>query len=156
MLFGDVELQAGDDAEGLRALGLTIERKARALRFSQPCSCLDGGLCRIYEERPAQCRTFECALVQRVNSGTVGIDAALKAIRHARREVGTVRELLQKLGQRDEHLPLSRRCAKVISQPIDLTATEGEIELRGELLLAISKLTNILQREFLERSGKSS
>ena len=156
VLFGDVELHAGDNAGRLRDLGLLLERRGKVLRFSQPCSCFDGRLCRIYEQRPKRCRSFECSLVQRVNAGTLGIEGALKAIRHVGEEVRIVRELLHKLGQRDEELPLSRRCAKVISQPIDLTASEEEIELRGELLLAISKLTNILQRDFLEGSGKSS
>src|SRR2546425_1171955 len=111
VLFGDVELQVTDEAKRLRALGLSLEQKGKALRFSQPCSCFDGELCKIYEQRPARCRNFECGLVQRVNGAGITIEGALKSISQARRQVGSVRELLEKLGQRDEHLPLSRRCS---------------------------------------------
>lgn len=153
VLFGDVELQASDDAKQLRALGLTLEREGKALRFSQPCSCFDGALCKIYEQRPARCRRFECGLVRSVAAGSKTTQAAVKAIGQCRKQVASVRELLEKLGQRDEHLPLSRRCAKVISQPIDLSASEEEIEMRGELLLAIARLTSVLDRDFLKGFG---
>jgi uncharacterized protein len=152
VLFGDVELQGSDDTKQLLALGLNLERKGKAMRFSQPCSCFDGALCKIYEQRPARCRSFECGLIRGLAAGKLTLESALKAIGEARKQVAGVQELLEKLGQRDQSLPLSRRCAKVISQPIDLTASEEEIEFRGELLLAISKLTNTLQRHFLEGS----
>ena len=156
VLFGDVQLEKSENAAALRALGLTPERKGKAIRFSQPCSCFDGELCKIYNQRPNRCRTFECGLLKRVKNAEIPIQRAVKAIVEARREIVSVRALLERLGQKDEHLPLSRRCAKVISQPIDLTASEEEIELRGELLLAISKLTSILQRDFLVGSQNCS
>jgi len=56
---------------------------------------------------------------------------------------------LHDLGEADESLPLSRRCAKVISEPIDLAANEEQIERRAELMLAVHKLTQTLGCNFL-------
>src|SRR2546428_11746748 len=94
VLFGDVELQANDNATTLAARGLRIEQKGKKLRFLQPCSCLDGTLCRIYADRPARCRTFECRLLQRVQAKAVTLPAALKAIGEARQQGKIVRGLL--------------------------------------------------------------
>lgn len=52
VLFGDVELQRGDDATQLAASGLGLFPKGRKRAFSQPCSCFDGHLCAIYAQRP--------------------------------------------------------------------------------------------------------
>lgn len=149
VLFGDVELQAEDDAKQLAAIGLRIEQQGNKIRFLQPCSCLDGTLCRIYRDRPVRCRTFECRLLQRVQTNEVTLSEALKAIYEARRQVKIVRGLLRELGNEDEHLPLSRRYAKVVAAPIDLSGDERIIELRSELMLAVHKLTKILERDFL-------
>jgi hypothetical protein len=148
-LFGDVELQSGDQPGELTALGLVIERRGGKSRFPQPCSCFDGKLCRIYDDRPGRCRTFECRLLQQVNVGNIKPEVALKSIARARRIVRLVRNLLRKLGQDDEHLPLSRRCAKVMAQPLDLSGDETSIELRRRLMLAIQKLTEVLRTDFL-------
>ena len=149
VLFGDVELQPADDAKQLAAIGLRIEAKGKTLRFLQPCSCLDGTLCRIYADRPARCRTFECRLLQKVQAKAVVLPAALKSIDEARQQVKIVHRLLNELGQKDEDLPLSRRYAKVVAEPIDLGGDERLIELRSELMLAVHKLTKILERDFL-------
>jgi len=85
VLFKDVQLQPGDDAAHLRSLGLPIREprrvpprtgrsphshEVRKTRFPQPCAALcDGNRCRIYAERPARCREFECALFKSVAAG---------------------------------------------------------------------------------------
>jgi hypothetical protein len=148
-LFGDVELRPNDNPERLAALGMALEPKGQKIRFLQPCSCFDGTLCGIYADRPSRCRSFECRLLQRTQAGTISTPAALKAIAAARRQVETVRRLLGELGQRDEHLPLSRRYAKVMAEPIDLAGDDRIIELRSQLMLAVHKLTKILERDFL-------
>jgi uncharacterized protein len=149
VLFGDVELQAEDDHKGLAALGLRLHRKRKTLFLSQPCSCFDGKLCRIYTDRPVRCRKFNCRLVQDVQKGDRAVTDALTSIERARRHVKLVRALLESLGERDDTLPLSRRCAKIISQPIDLTVNQEQIELRAQLMRAIHKLTFELERNFL-------
>jgi Fe-S-cluster containining protein len=150
VLFADVELRAGDDAKRLAKLGLSLEKKgANKIAFAQPCACFDGKLCAIYADRPKRCRTFECGLLQRVQAGELNADAALKTISKTKREVEKVRGLLRQLGQNDERLAMTKRYAQMMSAPMDLSASENISELRGELMLAVSNLMQVLQRDFL-------
>ena len=149
VLFVDVRLQPADDAERLAELGVKLKRRADNLRFQQPCSCLEGKLCRIYAERPTRCRTFECRLLQGVEKGEVTERAALNSIRDAKGRAEKVRRILRELGDADESAPLSRRYQRMMRKPIDLSANERDIELRGELMLAVSDLVHVLERDFL-------
>ena len=149
VLFGDVELQRGDDARKLASLGMALFRKGRKQCFSQPCACFDGKWCRIYDDRPSRCRAFECRLVQRVETGRLTVAAALKSIKAARRRVETVRGFVRGLGQTDEHVPLNRRYAAVLSGPMDLAGDRRDIKRRGELMQAVGELVALLGRDFL-------
>ena len=149
VLFADVRLQKGDDAKQLATLGVPLKKHGAITRFIQPCSCLDGKLCRIYVDRPARCRTFECRLLQRTQAGEVTERAALKTIQATRRRAENVRRILRELGDTDEKLPLSRRYQRVMREPIDLSADERIGDLRGELMMAVAELVGTLEREFL-------
>ena len=150
-LFADVELRTGDDAKRLAKLGLSLTKKGRGkLAFVQPCVCFDGKLCKIYGDRPKRCRTFECGLLKRVEVDELGASTALKKISAAKILVKKVRELLRSLGQNDERLALTKRYAQAMSAPVDLSASENDSELRGELMLAVNELMQILQRDFLK------
>jgi Fe-S-cluster containining protein len=148
-LFADVELRAGDDAKRLAKLGLTLLQKTKnKLAFAQPCACFDGKLCGIYADRPRRCRLFECGLLKRVDAGEMTAGAALKKISVAKQRAESVRALLLRSGQRDETLALTHRYAEAMSAPIDLS-DEDSAERRGELMLAVSDLMQLLQRDFL-------
>jgi Fe-S-cluster containining protein len=150
VLFGDVELQARDDSRRLTALGMELFRKGRKQCFNQPCACFDGKWCRIYDDRPNRCGAFECRLLQRVQAGKATSAVALKAIADARHCADRVRALVRQLGENDERMPLSRRYSAIMSQPLDLAGGDDEtVECRSELMLAVHKLTRILEREFL-------
>jgi len=150
-LFADVELRAGDDAKRLAKIGLSLTKKGQGkLAFAQPCACFDGKLCGIYGDRPKRCRTFECGLLKRVGADELSAGAALKKISAAKILVKKVRELLRSLGQDDERLALTKRYAQAMSAPVDLSASENDSELRGELMLAVNDLMQILQRDFLK------
>ena len=88
-------------------------------------------------------------MLQRVQKGEVTEHTALKSIRHARGRAEVVRRILRELGDADESAPLSRRYQRMMRQPIDLSADERDIELRGELMLAVSDLVHVLERDFL-------
>lgn len=150
VLFADVRLQTADDPRHLAALGLTLKRNGSVVRFAQPCSCLSGTRCAIYGERPERCRTFECRLLKRTMAGEVSERTALASIRKARHAVENVRRILRELGDTDEAVPLSRRYQRMMRQPIDLSADTRLIDLRGELMLAISELAAVLERDFLK------
>lgn len=149
VLFADVRLQRGDSARKLAAVGVPLSKRGAITRIAQPCSCLDGKLCRIYADRPVRCRTFECRTLQRAQAGQITERHALKSIRRALRLAGRVRRILRELGDRDESVPLSRRYQRMMRQPIDLSEDEHLSDLRGELLLAVADLTGALERDFL-------
>jgi uncharacterized protein len=150
-LFADVELRAGDDAKRLAKLGLSLEKKGQGkLAFAQPCACFDGKLCNIYDDRPKRCRTFECGLLKKVAADELSAVTALEKISSAKILVKKVRELLRSLGQDDEQLALTKRYTRAMSAPVDLSASETDSELRGELMLAVNDLMQVLQREFLK------
>lgn len=150
VLFGDVELQLGDDAAKLSLLGMSLQKKKNGkVGFNQPCSCFDGKFCGIYEARPKRCRSFECRLLQRAQANEVTISAALKSIADVRRCADDVRKLVREMGQLDEQMPLNRRYSEIISQPIDQAGDEAAGEQRGELMMAVHRLTETLKRDFL-------
>jgi hypothetical protein len=75
-------------------------------------------------------------------------DAALKKIAEARKRAERVRALLQESGQREERKALTHRYAEMMAAPIDLS-DENDAERRGELMLAVSELMQMLERDFL-------
>jgi uncharacterized protein len=170
VIFADVQLQRGDDATRLEALGLSLKnlpkqksaRKATAdsntaflkTKFSQPCVAFDGCRCRIYADRPKYCRAFDCALLKSVNAGEVATADALQAIERARRRAEKVRQLLRKVGDKDEHIALSlrfRRTAKRIQQN---HVDKPTAHLFSELTLAFQDLNLLLGEKFYPGATK--
>jgi hypothetical protein len=149
VLFGDVELQRGDDPKQLTAAGLNLFRKGRKHSFNQPCGCFDGNWCRIYYNRPQRCRTFECRLLQQLQAGRITLPLALRSIAEARRLSNQVRDMVRELGHTDDSAPLNRRYAALVAEPIDLSADEQRLERRSELMLAVGRLVKLLERDFL-------
>lgn len=149
VLFGDVELQRGDSAHMLAAHGIGLFKKGRKRAFEQPCACFDGKLCAIYQDRPGRCRSFECGQIQRVNAGRLSLAAAERNVRSTQRLAAEVLRLLRALGNADEAKPLNQRYAAVMAQPMDLAGDEAQLELRGELMLAVGRLMDALKRDFL-------
>ena len=150
VLFADVELRKGDDAQRLAELGLPLVKKGRKPAFAQPCVCFDGTLCRIYAERPVYCRTFECGLLKRVQAGELGVDAALKTIAQAKRQVEKVCELLRCTGSDDGQLALSQRYERAMSGPVDLSGGKASAGLPGKLMTTYRDLMQMLQGDFLK------
>jgi len=151
VLFADVELRKGDDAQRLAELGLSLGKKGHKKAFAQPCACFDGTLCRIYNERPKRCRTFECGLLKRVQAGELDADAALKIIAQAKRQVEKVCKLLRHAGSDDERLVLSQRYRRAMSEPVDLSGGKAATALPGKLMTTYRDLMQTLQGGFLTR-----
>jgi Fe-S-cluster containining protein len=148
-LFADVELQSLDKASRLANLGLPLQKKGRKLAFPQPCRCFDGKLCRIYPDRPAHCRAFECGILNRARALELPLDTAVQTIRDTKRQLRRVDGLLRQLGDRNTDLPLMRRIAQFMAQPIDLAADSNRTELRVELVTEMEQLMKRVHREFL-------
>jgi|LauGreDrversion4_2_1035121.scaffolds.fasta_scaffold62340_4 Fe-S-cluster containining protein len=152
-LFGRVELLLADDVEGLKAHGFRIVAGLKP-RFAQPCPALAPDCtCRIYAQRPQQCRAFDCALLLRVQSGEVGVDAAERLVRRTRKQAARVRELLEALGDRSRRLPLSQRFSR-LRRRLEAEAEEGSKgveerwDLFAELTLAVHELQRQLRQDF--------
>ena len=112
-LFDNVRLVAGDDAAKLRALGLPVavsRAKVPVARFPQPCAALCADrTCRVYANRPSQCRSFECGVFKDLQAGRIDFAAALRLVKQARRQVNHVRRLLRELGDTEEQRSLNER-----------------------------------------------
>jgi uncharacterized protein len=149
-LFADVELQRGDDAQQLARLGLALAKKARGkLAFSQPCACFDGKYCKIYGDRPRQCRLFECGVLKKAAAGKTSLDAALKTISEAKSLANRVRTLLSASGQRPGAQSLTQCYSEAMTAPVDLSRDDTVGERHGQLMRAFGDLMELLQREFL-------
>ena len=165
VLFKDVELQPGDDKEHLRSLGLPVREPRRVVRksgrslhskpeiripkFPQPCAALcAGNRCRIYAERPARCREFECALFKSVAAGETELAAALKIIHATRQRADQVRRLLRALGDTDEQLALSLRFKRTRRRLEAGGFDDASADAFGELTLAVHALNVLLSSRF--------
>ncbi len=112
-LFDLVKLEASDDAPKLKALGLPVKvsrGKEPITRFPQPCSALcEDRSCRVYADRPWQCRVFECGVFKDAKAGRITFAVALQLVKQARRRADKVRRLLRELGDTEEHRALGER-----------------------------------------------
>jgi hypothetical protein len=112
-LFDGVKLEPGDNARKLDALGLPItvwSGKKTFARFPQPCAALcEDRTCRLYANRPRQCRVFECGVFKDAKAGGIAFPAALRLVKQARRRADKIRRLLRELGDTEEHLGLGER-----------------------------------------------
>ncbi|MBI5385867.1 MAG: YkgJ family cysteine cluster protein [Verrucomicrobia bacterium] len=145
VLFADVELQPGDDADKLHGLGLSV----RAAKFPQPCAALGAGCrCRFYADRPARCRQFECALFKKAAAGEVTVPAALRTIRQTLQLAAQVEDLLRRLGDSEEQRALSLRFQRMRKRIHAMELDEETAAFFGELTLAVHELNLALRREF--------
>lgn len=145
-LFASVQLQEQDNAARLEALGLGLRREKGASWVRLPCAAHDGCSCRIYAERPARCRTFECKLLQEVILGRRSVAAALRIIERTKKHANEVRALLRQRGQTDESISLSRRYQQFTEHGSEGAGVRPEHD--GELAFAVFQLTQLLQLSF--------
>lgn len=148
VIFADVKLQRGDNAERLRGLGLTFKPANAATKFTQPCAAFEGCRCRIYAERPRYCREFECALLKNVVAGETGRAQAFDIVGQAHERVNKVRQLLHELGETEESEPLDRRFRRLGKRLEEGALDEASAGLYGELTLAVQDLNVLLSQAF--------
>jgi uncharacterized protein len=151
-LFDLVKLEPGDDARKLKALGLPVSMsrgKTPVARFPQPCSALcEDRSCRLYANRPWQCRTFECQLFKDAKAGRTTFAAALPVVKQARRRADHVRRLLRELGDTDEHRALGERFHRTSERLEAGGADEAAMAKFADLSLAVHKLKLLAHKKF--------
>jgi Fe-S-cluster containining protein len=156
-LFHHVKIGAGDDPQALRAGGLTVltsRARTPVTRLPQPCAalCADRS-CRIYAQRPAQCRTFECRVFQDLTAGRITVAAALLLVRRTRRWADRARRLLRQLGDNDEHRPLSERFLRARRRAESGDADATARETCADLSLVMHRLHLLAHEKFHTRPG---
>ena len=146
-LFADVELVGQAELVRLEVMGMDVVNKGgNTGLLSQPCAALCGTRCAIYADRPNCCSVFECHLLQNAQRGVVTVERALEQIANAREQIRQVRTMLDGLGNRDDRLPIKKRCAET------LAAEGGNPELqrnRADLGAALATLENTIWNTFL-------
>ena len=88
-------------------------------------------------------------ILQDLQAGELGADAALETIAQAKRQVEKVCELLRCTGSDDGRLALSKRYGRAMSGPVDLSGGKASAGLPGKLMTTYRDLMQTLQRDFL-------
>lgn len=151
-LFDNVRLVAGEDAAKLRALGLPVavsRAKVPVARFPQPCAALCADrTCRVYADRPSQCRSFECGVFKDFAADRIDFAAALRLVKQARRQVNHVRRLLRELGDTEEQRSLNERFRRT-KQRLEAGGAEADAaDAFAELSLAAHRLHLLAHAKF--------
>ena len=154
-LFDGVQLGPGDDAKKLKALGLPVavsRAKVPVARFPQPCSALCADrTCRVYADRPSQCRVFECGVFKEAKAGRITFTAALRLVKQARRRADHVRRLLDELGDTEQHRSLGERFFRMQCRMEAETTDEATRNTFADLGLAVHQLKLLSHDKFYTR-----
>ncbi len=154
-LFGHVRLEPGEDAKRFKALGLpvTILRGQNPVaRFPQPCTALCADrTCRLYANRPSQCRSFECGVYQDATAGRIPFATALRLVKKARRQADQIRELLRALGDTDENASLEARFQRTQRNLESGGSNEKQMYKFAELSLAVHHFNLLALSKFYTR-----
>lgn len=154
-LFDGVQLEPGDDPKHLKALGLpvTISRARKPIaRFPQPCNALCADrTCRLYADRPRQCRVFECGVFKEMQAGRIEFAAALRQVKKARRLADKVRKLLLQLGDTEGQRALGERFFRMQCRMEEKPADPAALATFADLSLAVHRLKLLSHDKFYTR-----
>ena len=155
-LFDNVRLGPDDDAKRLKALELpvfTTRAKVPFTLFPQPCAglCADR-TCRLYADRPGQCRSFECGVFKDAKAGQIEFPAALRLVGKARRQADKIRQLLRQLGDTEEHRSLGDRFRRTQRRMESGTADATAAHLFAELGQAVHRFKLLAHERFYTRA----
>jgi len=155
-LFDHVQLAASDDAKKLKALGLPVvvsRSSTPVTRFVQPCAalCADRS-CRLYTDRPLQCRDFECGVYKDAKADRISFAAAQRLVKQARRQAERIRQLLRELGDTEEHRPLGERFRRMQRRMESTITDEAANHTFAELGLAVHRFNQLAHKKFYTRA----
>ena len=159
-LFDGVQLERGDDASHLQALGLPVivfRAKNPIARFAQPCEALcKDRTCRLYHDRPRQCRKFECKVFKEHKAGETDLASALRLVTKTRRQAGKVRKLLRQLGDNDEACSLGERFHRMQCHMEGESPSVVELALFADLSLEVHRLKLLAHERFYTRPDEGA
>jgi len=151
-LFDNVQFEPGEDAQKMKELGLPVKlsrAKVPVAFFRQPCRALQSDCsCRVYADRPVQCRSFECGVFKDAQAGEINYEAALRLVKQAKRKADKVRRLLRKLGETDERLSLGARFRRAQRRLETGMADGAAADTFADLGLASHQLDLLAHKKF--------
>lgn len=154
-LFDGVQLEPGDDAQKLKTLGLRVSisrGKTPIARFPQPCTALCANrTCRLYADRPSQCRVFECGVLKEAKAGRITFTAATQSVKKARRQADKIRRLLHQLGDTEQHRALGERFFRMQCRMEEEPTDEATRSVFADLSLAVHRLKLLSHDKFYTR-----
>lgn len=154
-LFDGVQLETGDDAKKLKALGLPVaisRGRTPIARFPQPCTALcTDRTCRVYANRPAQCRIFECGVLKEANAGRITFATAQRSVKQARRRADKIRRLLRELGDTEEHRSLGERFFRMQCRMEEQAPDEAARDAFADLSLEVHHFKLLAHEKFYTR-----
>lgn len=155
-LFDGVQLEASDHGPRLKELGLPVKvSRARTpiARFAQPCAALRGDCtCRVYAERPWQCRVFECGVFKKAKAGEMPPEKARRLVRKGRKLSDQVRKLLEQLGDHDAQRGLGERFFRMQCRMEEQKPDAATLATFADLSLAVHRLKLLAHEELYTRS----
>ena len=158
-LFDNVRLDPTDDAPRLKSLGIPVSvSRARTplMFFRQPCAALCADrTCRVYADRPGQCRAFECGVFKAAQAGQVTSAAALRLVQQTRRRADHLRQLLRQLGDTDEHRSLAERFRRTQRRLESGSAAAAAADTFAELSQAMHAFKLLAYEKFYTKAGTS-
>ena len=155
-LFSHVKLGPCDDVQKLKALGMPVavtRAQTPATHFRQPCAALCADrTCRVYADRPLQCRSFECGVFKDAANGRIEFPVALRLVKSARRQADKVRRLLRKLGDTGEHRGLSEGFRRTQRRMESGSVEAAAGETFAELSVAMHSLNLLAHEKFYTKA----
>lgn len=132
-----------DEIDFARSIGMTLRTNGRP-GFALPCPKLSGSCCSIYLERPKVCSRFQCALLERLNAGSIEFQAATAIVAEARKFTGSV----------VEHLPpgMTIPAARDLNEAREASSVAADPPFEMRLRLAITALSLFLDQHFRKSS----
>jgi hypothetical protein len=118
-----VEVGPGDDRSVLERAGFHLLLYEAEARFEQPCRAFDLH-CTIYDDRPSLCRSYRCALLQKVDAGDVDDSDARALVATAIELRDRVRPAIESLVGSTKHHAL----AVLVQRMNDALAAMGPCE----------------------------
>lgn len=143
-------LGRGDRPAFLRAQGLRIRRRTPGSipRLQQPCAGLEGCRCRVYGDRPAHCRDFECTLLLQFKRHRLTRREVIRRIRRTRKLAARAAIILTQLGEGEAKTSLRIRFRRLCHTFDASSASPASAALFHELSLVIHTLNLQLSEWF--------
>lgn len=145
-LHGYTGINPGEE-RAVAAVDLVIEEEGGKRIFRQPCPHFSCGKCRVYSDRPPVCSTYSCALLERVDAGSITPDEGRARIFIASKLRSAV------VAAAPEATTPARRSALARQLKSELSSLTGEEHARAaRLLLDLAALDHVLTRSFRKTS----